>query len=636
MIVLAADSITKYYGAEPVLLDATLQVRQGQKVALVGPNGSGKTTLLKVLTGALDPDEGRVIRQKEAKLGYQSQEFIATPGQTVLEAGLAIFRNLAEMEQRMRELEAEITHSHTDELMEEYSQVSHDFEVQGGYQYPSRTRSILKGLGFDDDEFEQLVDTLSGGQQSRLALARLLLTEPDILILDEPTNHLDIEAIKWLEEHLKGYSGGLLMVSHDRRFIATLADTVYELDRCRLEHYPGNYAFYRKERALRREQWQKEYEAQRDYIKKTQDFIARNIAGQNTKQAQSRRKELEKLERIAPPPQDNLKVRMTFAPRRDSGRVVLECRKLAMSFEGKPVFRNISFELEKGTRAGLIGPNGCGKTTVLEIICGQETPEGGDIRLGHHVDLAYYSQKRIDLDPEKTAADEIWAVRPLWNRGQVQGLLARFLFRGDDAFKYVRHMSGGEAGRLALTKLLLSEANFLVLDEPTNHLDIDSKEVLEEALDDFPGTVLVVSHDRWFLNRVTDTTLEMTPDKVTAYPGNYDYYLEKKQLLALRQAQNAKAAPVKSPQPAPEPKPELKPLKLSPNEIFRRTKRLEDVELTITRTEERLAELQEDLQASGSDHQLLQELSVKLEHKRQNLEDLYTEWNALTEELSES
>lgn len=638
MILLATDKVYKDYSAEPVLEAIDIQVQNGQKLALLGPNGSGKTTLLRIIAGELEPDSGRVMLAKGCKVGYQRQEFTFAPGSTVIQEGLSVFAHLTEMEREMRRLEAELAESGDNEdIMNRYAQLSHEFEEQDGYSYPARTRSILHGLGFSEAELAQPVESLSGGQQSRLALAKLLLSDPDLLLLDEPTNHLDIAAINWLESYLKGFRGGLLMVSHDRRFLENLADTICELVGTKLELYPGNYQFYRREREQRREKLLKEYVAQQEYIKRTQDFIARNIEGQKTKQAQSRRKDLEKLDRLEPPPGEAVKASFKFEQRRPSGRHVLTVKNLAKSFQGKEVFRNLNFHLERGERAGLIGPNGCGKTTLLEIICGLQRQDVGSVNFGHYVEMAYFSQMRNDLSPENTAADEIWAVRPGWTRGEVQSLLARFLFRGDDAFKVVKNMSGGEAGRLALAKLLLCKANFLILDEPTNHLDIDSKEVLEEALDQYPGTVLSVSHDRWFLTRVTNVTLEMSAQGLRRYHGNYDYWLSKKEEEAREleyaregQPREREQEKVQSRDPAPSVR------KLSPNEIYRRQQRLSQLEKEIAAAEDRQIKLNQEIIVASTDHTRLQELSTELQCLEEQLEQHYAEWESLSHELEEN
>lgn len=636
MILLSTEKVYKDYSAEPVLEAIDLQIQKGQKVALVGPNGSGKTTLLRIIAGELEPDSGRVILARGCKLGYQSQEFSFTSGSTVIQEGLSVFARLAEMEQELRSLEQELAKSNGHEdVMKRYAELSHEFEELDGYSYPARTRSILHGLGFSEDELSQPVELLSGGQQSRLAMAKLLLSDPDVLLLDEPTNHLDIAAINWLEEYLRSFSGGLLMVSHDRRFLENLAGTICELVGTRLELYPGNYSFYRRERELRREKLYKEFLAQQEYIKRTEDFIARNLEGQKTKQAKSRRNELEKLERLERPPGEAAKASFKFEQRRPSGRHVLDCKGLSKSFAGKKVFRNINFQLERGQRAGLIGPNGCGKTTLLEIVCGLQQPDSGSVHFGHYVELAYFSQMRSDLNPENTAAEEIWSVRPSWTRGEIHSFLARFLFRGDEIFKVVRNMSGGEAGRLALAKLFLCKANFLVLDEPTNHLDIDSKEVLEEALDQYPGTVLTVSHDRWFLNKVTDVTLEMSSDGVRRYQGNYDYWLAKKEEEARDREeamlQAARPAKTGSGQPTPAPA-----QKLSPNEIYRRQQRLVQVEADIAAAEDRQNQINEEMLQEGVDHQRLAELALELQLLQDKLEKFYAEWESLTRELEEN
>ncbi len=626
MIVLSARSVEKYFGATAVLTGIDLDLQQGQRLAMLGPNGSGKTTLLRILAGDMEPDAGRVVVAKNCRRGYQSQIFSFTPGNTVLEEGLSVFAELADMEQEIRRLEQEIATADSQQrpgLMERYSSMNQQFEDRSGYQYPARTRSILSGLGFSQEDFSQPVEILSGGQQSRLALARLLLANPDVLLLDEPTNHLDIQGIHWLEDYLQNYKGTLLMISHDRRFLQALADSICELGPAGLEHYSGGYDAYRRQRRQRREQQRKEYLAQQEHIKKTEDFIARNIAGQKTKLAQSRRRELEKLERLAPPPGEHIKASFSFGQRRPSGRQVLECRGLAMEFDGRPVFENISLTIQRGERLALIGPNGCGKTTLLEIICGLQQPTAGKVKYGHYVETAYYSQKRDDLNPEKNAADEIWEMRPLWTRREIQSLLARFLFRGEEAFQLVKHMSGGEASRLALAKLLLQQANFLVLDEPTNHLDIDSKEVLEDALDEYPGTVLVVSHDRWFLNKVTGVTLEMSSGGIRRYLGNYDYWLMKKQ------TEQQDGATEQEKTPAAEPK---RTAGLSPNEIYRRRQRLGELEQEIAGLEDTQQQLEEEIKETN-DHRRMAELTEKMQQANQQLEKLYREWSAIGEEL---
>jgi len=636
MILVSTEKLYKDFSAEPVLQAIDIQVQRGQKVAMLGPNGSGKTTLLRIIAGDMEPDSGRVMLARGCKVGYQSQEFSFTPGSTVIQEGLSVFAYLVELEQELRNLEHQLAQSiDHDNIMNRYAQISHEFEELDGYSYPARTRSILSGLGFDEDELTQPVELLSGGQQSRLALAKLLLSNPDVLLLDEPTNHLDIEGINWLEDYLRGFKGGLLMVSHDRRFLETLADTIYEMVGTKLELYAGNYKYYRQERELRQEKMSKEYQAQQEYIKRTQDFIARNIEGQKTKQAKSRRKDLEKLDRLGPPPSEAIKASFKFEQRRPSGRHVLDCKGLSKSYDGKRVFQNISFHLERGQRAGLIGPNGCGKTTLLEIIFGTQKPDSGSINFGHYVELAYFSQMRNDLNTENTAADEIWSVRPSWTRGEVQGLLARFLFRGDDAFKVVKYMSGGEAGRLALAKLLLCKANFLVLDEPTNHLDIDSKEVLEEALSQYPGTVLIVSHDRWFLSSVTDITLEMSTNGVKSYQGNYDYWLAKKAELAKENEYALQKQQTKPEKPAEVKQPASSHI-LSPNELYRRKQRLIQLETEIAAAEDRQNQINQEIVDISSDHQLLGELTSELQLLHKQLENYYAEWESLTHELEQN
>ena len=629
-MLLAAENINKEYSAKPVLQGVSLRIKRGEKIGLVGANGSGKTTLLRILAGELEPDSGTVSLAKGCRIGYQSQKLSLSPAVDVLAEGLSVFADLAAMEKELRRLELALA-GNEPSVLAQYAQLSQEFEERGGYSYPARTRSILRGLGFSEEEFSQRVGTLSGGQQNRLALAKLLLTAPDLLLLDEPTNHLDIAAINWLESFLLSFSGGLLMVSHDRRLLAALADSVGEMENTELRLYPGNYPFFLRERQLRRDKQMKEYLAQQEYIKRTQDFIARNIEGQKTKQAQSRRRDLEKLVLVQAPSAALPKAGFKFEQRRPSGRHVLSCRDLTKSYGGRMIFKNVNFQLERGEKAGLIGPNGCGKTTLLELVCRRQQPDDGSVSYGHYVEMGYYSQMREDLKKDNTAAQEIWAERPLWTRGEVQSFLARFLFRGEEAFKQVKLMSGGEASRLALAKLLLGKANFLVLDEPTNHLDLDSRGVLEEALLGFPGTALIVSHDRWFLNAVCDITLEMTPEGVERFSGNYDYWLAK-----TKEREAAAEPTLAPPAPARVKSEEKTPSRLSPNEVFRRQQRLAQLEKEITGAEERQNALSLELAAPQTGHEERLRLSLELQEVQHLLARSYREWEAAANELEEN
>lgn len=627
MILMTAANIHKDYGGDTILSDISFQIKRGQKFALLGANGSGKTTLLRIVAGAIEPDSGRIMPAKECKIGYQSQRLALNPQLSVLEEGLSVFAHLAAREAELRRLEKELA-GNKEQILNKYAQLSHEFEESGGYSYPAKTRGTLKGLGFTEAEYTQSVGTLSGGQQNRLALAKLLLSDSDLLLLDEPTNHLDIDAINWLENYLKGFTGGLLLVSHDRRFLENLVDTVGELAEKRLVQYPGNYSNFIRQREKRREKLLKDYQAQQEYIKRTEDFIARNLEGQKTKQAQSRRRDLEKLERVEAPATIHRQAPFQFEQRRPSGRHVLDCRDLAKSFAGKEVLKDVSLHLERGERAGLIGPNGCGKTTLLELICRRQQPDKGSITYGHYVEIAYYSQMRDDIAAENSAAAEIWQVRPAWTRGEIQSFLARFLFRGEEAFKLVKQMSGGEASRLALAKLLLGRANFLVLDEPTNHLDLDSREVLVTALRQFPGTILAVSHDRWFLNSIVTTILEITPHGIQRFLGDYDYW------------QGKKEAGPEATAPLPEaikPKPNLPSAgRLSPNEIFRRRQQLSAIEGEIARGEKRQTDLNVELSEPGISHEKRQNLAEEAAALHTSLSGLYKEWELIAKELEES
>lgn len=527
MALITLRDVKKSYGANVVLENVSFQVEEKDRIGLIGANGTGKTTLLRILAGLEEPDIGEVRPSRHTMPAYQSQEPVFTEGNTVLAEALATFEPLREMERRLRQMEAEMSSpgEHSRASLQTLANLQHEFEHRGGYTYEARTKAVLGGLGFSVEQFEQKVGLLSGGQRTRLALAKLLLQEANLLLLDEPTNHLDLAAIEWLETFLsQEYPGAVVVVSHDRFFLDKVARRIIELENRQARLYTGNYSEYLKQRELRLLTQKREYEKQQKIIAHYEDFIRRNIAGQKHAQAQSRRKRLERLERIEKPNEVQRQVKLKFGDVARSSDLVLEVRDLAMSFDNTPLFKGLSLNLERGEILGIIGPNGAGKTTFLRLVMGEMKPTHGQLRIGHNVVIGYYDQQQSGLNPANSVLDEIWKMRPRDDERTVRGLLGRFLFSGDDVYKPVSVLSGGERSRLALAKLILSNANFLLLDEPTNHLDIPSRAALEEALLDFPGTVILVTHDRYLLDRVAQKILVIENEGAKLYLGNYSFY----------------------------------------------------------------------------------------------------------------
>jgi ATP-binding cassette subfamily F protein 3 len=532
-MLLQVKQIHKSYGAKSILTDASLQIRRHERAALVGPNGAGKSTLLKIIIGQIEPDHGEVSLSKEATLGYLAQNSGLKPENTIHQEMLMPFQQLIRMEQELREMEREMSErprvAEDDAFISQYTRLSHTFEDAGGYQYEANIRSVLHGLGFPQDELDTRIAVLSGGQKTRVALAKLLLTQPDLLILDEPTNYLDIQMLTWLENYLKHYPGALLIVSHDRYFLDQLVQTVYELKDGVLRHYSGNYSQFVKQKRALLEQELKRFVQQQQEIARMEDFIQRNIArASTTKRAQSRQKALEKAERLSKPKMHEERAAFRFTAHQRSGNEVLKVDGLSVYVEDRPLLSDISFALTREERAALIGPNGIGKSTLLKALTGQWEKYRGEIKYGSRVVIGYYDQEQKGLNPDQTVLDEVWNHFPHLEEVRIRTILGNLRFSGDDVLKRIQDLSGGEKARVALAKLMLSQANFLIFDEPTNHLDIYSKEMLEEALDDYDGTILFVSHDRYFLNKMATRTLELTPDGIISYLGNYDYMLEKK------------------------------------------------------------------------------------------------------------
>jgi ATP-binding cassette subfamily F protein 3 len=522
------SDVYKSYGTQDVLRGLSVQVNPGEHVGLVGRNGSGKTTMFRLINGEEQADRGEVIRARGVKLGFLSQHIHFEPGTTVHESALAAFGHLQQIEHEMHELEHRMAEAgeDLDAVLERYSDLQHQFEREGGFAYAAKAESILQGLGFDRLSWSLETDKLSGGQQNRLGLARLLLAEPDVLLLDEPTNHLDVNAVEWLEEFLQASTASFVIISHDRYFLDRCCKRIVELENGRASSYTGNYSDYLVEREERRESQRRAYDNQQQLIAKTEEFIRRNLAGQKTKQAKSRRKMLEKLERVDAVRGDQSSGDFRLQKIERTGNHVLMVEDVSIGYGATVLARDISFILRRGECLGIIGPNGSGKTTFLKTILKKIPALSGDVRWGTKVQIGYYAQQLEDLDDRNEIIMELRRVAASTaTAGELRSFLAKFLFTGDDVYKHVRDLSGGEKGRLALAKLIYSRVNVLVLDEPTNHLDIPSREALEEALDAYEGTIVTISHDRYFLDRVASQILALDMDEVAVhYNGDYTEY----------------------------------------------------------------------------------------------------------------
>ena len=536
-MILSCNNIGKAFGSETILENVSFHIEDHEKAAVVGINGAGKSTLLKIIVGELPADTGEVVLAKGKTIGYLAQHQELESTRTIYEEVLEIKRPIIQMEERIRQLELEMKDAEgqaLERLLSEYSRLNHQFELANGYAYKSEVMGVLKGLGFTEEDFDQKVSTLSGGQKTRVSLGRLLLSNPDIILLDEPTNHLDMESIAWLENYLLNYSGSVIVVAHDRYFLNRVARKIIELDRGHAQVYLGDYDAYSQKRAMIRQAQMKAYLNQQQEIRHQQEVIAKLKSfnrEKSIKRAESREKMLAKVELLEKPVEVNDAMSITLEPRVESGNDVLTIRNLGKSFGSLSLFQHVNIEIKRGERVAIIGSNGTGNSTLLKIIMDMLPADTGEIRPGARVCVGYYDQEQQVLHPEKTIFDEIQDEYPEMDNTKVRSVLAAFLFTGDDVFKRISDLSGGERGRVSLAKLMLSEANFLILDEPTNHLDITSKEILEDALTHYTGTVLYVSHDRYFINKTATRILELTGQTFINYLGNYDYYLEKKEEL---------------------------------------------------------------------------------------------------------
>ena len=637
-MILSCSNISKAFGSNEVIKHASFHIEDREKAAIVGINGAGKSTLLKIIIGELSADEGEVVVSKGKSIGYLAQHQDLSGDRTVYEEVLETKRPIMEMEARIRRLEVEMKHSTGEELeamLTAYSRLNHEFELINGYAYESEVAGVLKGLGFTEEEFHKPVTALSGGQKTRVSLGRLLLTKPDIILLDEPTNHLDMESIAWLEGYLLNYDGSVIIVAHDRYFLDRVVTKIIELDNGLMTVYQGNYTDYSGKRAMIREAQMKAYLNQQQEIKHQEEVIAKLKSfnrEKSIKRAESREKMLEKIEVLEKPSEINDEMRIRLEPNIISGNDVLTVKGLKKAFQQNLLFDDINFEVKRGERVAIIGGNGTGKTTMLKILNGILEPDKGEISLGSKVHIGYYDQEHQVLHMEKMLFDELQDTYPSMNNTQIRNILAAFLFTGDDVFKRVKDLSGGERGRVSLAKLMLSEANFLILDEPTNHLDITSKEILEDALVNYTGTILYVSHDRYFINKTATRILDLTNQTLVNYIGNYDYYLEKKEVMMNLYAAPATVKAV-SQEEVSETKLDWKAQKEEQARLRKRQNELKKTEDEIHQLEIRDGEIDEALgkEEIFTDVSKLMELNNEKEAIRLRLEELYELWEELAE-----
>lgn len=638
-MILSCNNISKSFGTDVIIKSCSFNIEDHEKAAIVGINGAGKSTLLKIITGIEPADTGLVTLAKDKTLGYLAQQQNLGSNNTIYDELLSVKQYILDMEKELRSIEKRMNTADGDELenlMKKYSDLNHRFEMENGYAYKSEITGVLKGLGFSEEDFTLNVNTLSGGQKTRVALGRLLLAKPDIILLDEPTNHLDMESIRWLENYLLNYNGAVLIVAHDRYFLDKIVSKIIELDNGVATVFSGNYTDYAAKKAILRNMKLKEYLNQQREIKHQEDVITKLKQfnrEKSIKRAESREKMLDKIEIVDKPQELNDKMNIKLEPNVVSGNDVLTISGLSKSFDDITLFDNINIEIKRGERVALIGNNGTGKTTILKLINGIIEPDSGSIYLGAKVNIGYYDQEHHVLDPDKTIFDEIRDAYPDLNNTQIRNTLAAFLFTNEDVFKYIRDLSGGEKGRVSLAKLMLSNANFLILDEPTNHLDIVSKEILENALNNYTGTVLFVSHDRYFINAAATRIIELSNKTVVNYIGNYDYYLEKRDILSAKPVNTVSSADIEHAKKAADSKASWQEEKV-------KQAQLKKIKNELKRTEERIANIEERIDkldnmyadpAISSDTAKLMEIHTEKEELSKELDKLYDRWGELTD-----
>ena len=639
-MILACQNISKSFGTDEIIKNASFHIEENEKAAIVGINGAGKSTLLKIIMQEIDADEGTVTVAKGKTIGYLAQHQEQDSDKTIYEEVLSVKQPVIEMEKRLRAMEDAMNGCDADEmekLLADYNKLNHEFELQEGYAYKSEVTGVLKGLGFGEEDFDKKMSELSGGQKTRVALGRLLVTKPDIILLDEPTNHLDMNSIAWLETYLMNYKGAVIIVSHDRYFLDRVVTKVIEVFQHRVSVFLGNYSDYAVKKKSAREALLRQYYNQQREIKHQEEVITKLKSfnrEKSIKRAESREKMLDKMERLEKPVEDNTDIHITLEPNIVSGNDVMKVEGLAKQFDGNYLFSGIDFEIKRGERVALIGNNGTGKTTMLKIINGLIAPDGGEVRLGTNVHIGYYDQEHHVLHMEKTLVEEISDDYPYLNNTQIRNVLAAFLFTGDDVFKRIGDLSGGERGRVSLAKLMLSEANFLILDEPTNHLDITSKEILESALNQYTGTVFFVSHDRYFINQTATRILDLTGKTVINYIGNYDYYLEKREEQTALHV-TAGQAEARVPEKTSAVKMDWEQQKKEQARIRKQENAIKKVEADIEAKEQAIAEIDEKLAdpAIAINSAKLNELGSLRAKEQEALDELYEQWETLSSEL---
>ena len=646
-MILACQKITKSFGGDTVLRDISFLINEGEKAALIGINGAGKTTLLKIITGEYEADSGEAVLQKGASMGYLSQVIDVASRRTIYEEMLDAKKEIIDMEQKIRDLEQDIsrlTGEKLEQAMEQYARLTERFEKNNGYAWKSEIVGVLKGLGFTESEFDTPIHTLSGGQKTRVALSRILLTRPDIILLDEPTNHLDMDAIHWLETFLSGYRGAVLIVSHDRYFLDRVVSKVIEIEGGGSQTFQGNYSQYAEKKKAQRDAQMKQYLNQQQEIRHQEEVITRLRSFNREKsirRAESREKMLNKMELVEKPVTLNSRMRISLEPEVISGNDVLTIENLSKAFDDKPLFRNLNLSIRRGEVVGLLGANGTGKTTLLKIINRHLRPDSGRIHYGAKVSIGYYDQEQHVLDDNNTIFDEISNAYPKLTNTRIRNVLAAFLFTGDRVFQQIGTLSGGEKGRVSLAKLMLSNANFLILDEPTNHLDIQSREILEDAINDYEGTVFYVSHDRYFINRTATRILDLSPEGIVNYKGNYTYYLEQKEAGNIEADSDSVLTP-ESGEPGESSsgsstgssKEDWKKAREEAARQRKRANELKKTEAEISRLEEENESVKNEMNAPdiASNVSRLMELSRKYEENEEALLALYDKWEKLSEE----
>ena len=641
-MILNATNISKSFGSNEIIKDATFLVNEHEKVAIVGVNGAGKTTLLKILTGEESADSGSITLAKDAKLGYLRQINNVDSALSIIDELYTVIEPILNMEKRMSQMQEDMKHltgSELEELYSSYTALTHSYELMDGYAAKSRVVGILKGLGFEEADFDRKINTLSGGQKTRVFLAKLLLEEPDIILLDEPTNHLDLRSIEWLESYLLNYKGAVIIVSHDRYFLDKIVSKVIDIENGNVQMYLGNYTDFSNKKQMLLDAKMKEYLNQQQEIKHQEAVITKLKQfnrEKSIKRAESRQKQLEKIERVEAPQTYSENMRLSLDISKESGKDVLTVHNLSKSFDHKKLFWDINFEIKRGERVAIIGDNGTGKTTLLKIINGLLNPDTGEVIYGSNVSVAYYDQEHQVLHMDKTLFDELSDTYPDMTNTQIRNILAAFLFTGEDVYKKIADLSGGERGRVSLVKLMLSKANFLLLDEPTNHLDIVSKDVLENALNNFPGTVCYVSHDRYFINKTATRILDLTENRLLNYIGNYDYYIEKRE--AVEEAANlTNTEQAEKPVDVSESKKEWIDNKTALAQKKKIKNALNKCEKEISEIEDKLQSIDEEFAnpENASNVGKLMELQKQKESLEKRLDKLMEDWEELTLQTEE-